>query len=183
MRKLSLILKIKTNSPPTGVCGNCLTEAGGCRTHSTFIYDFFQIQVLFFLSLQKLRLWELSPHLKGTVKREFSFQVFSWISFPHVPLSFPLGPFRILSKIHGCICKSMCTTGINDTSGTCGKFAAGVVDAGGAPWLGMTWGNMTHGKNLKQKISWHCPFKIMLWFGLALPKADEKQVHTVVLNS
>jgi hypothetical protein len=32
MRKLSLILKIKINFPPTGVRGNCLLEVGGCRT-------------------------------------------------------------------------------------------------------------------------------------------------------
>jgi hypothetical protein len=51
---------------------------------------------------------------------------------------------QIFSKIRGDICKSRCTTGINDTGGkfasgtagvvdTCGKFAAGVNDAGGAP--------------------------------------------------
>ncbi len=60
---------------------------------------------------------------------------------------------------------------------TGGKFATGVVDTGGVPWLvnisanfrkkfEMTlvlfsgaWGTVIHEKNLKQKISWHCPFK------------------------
>jgi hypothetical protein len=50
----------------------------------------------------------------------------------------------MFSKIRGDICKSRCTTGINDTSGkfatgtvgvvdTCSKFAAGVNDNGGPP--------------------------------------------------
>ncbi len=51
----------------------------------------------------------------------------------------------MFSKIREDICKSRCTTGINDTGGkfasgtagvvdTCGKFATGVNDTGGAPW-------------------------------------------------
>ncbi len=51
----------------------------------------------------------------------------------------------MFSKIRGDICKSRCTTGINDTGGkfaidtvgvvdTCDEFAAGVNDTGGAPW-------------------------------------------------
>jgi hypothetical protein len=50
----------------------------------------------------------------------------------------------MFSKIRGDICKSRCTTGINDTGGkfaidtvgvvdTCDEFAAGVNDTGGAP--------------------------------------------------
>ncbi len=56
------------------------------------------------------------------------------------------------------------------------KFAAGVIDTVGAPWLANlyenlwkkfektlmlflgAWGKMIHEKNLKQNISWHCPF-------------------------
>jgi hypothetical protein len=44
------------------------------------------------------------------------------------PLSTPLGPFRIFSKIRGDIRSSRLTTGISDTSG---KFATGVNDTGG----------------------------------------------------
>ncbi len=36
------------------------------------------------------------------------------------PQSIPLRPFQIFLKIHGDICKSWCTTGINETGG---KFA------------------------------------------------------------
>ncbi len=43
------------------------------------------------------------------------------------PLSIPLGPFRIFSKIRGDIRSSMLPTGINDTGG---KFATGVNDTG-----------------------------------------------------
>jgi hypothetical protein len=57
--------------------------------------------------------------------------------------------------------------------GSGGKFATGVVDTGGAPWLhefskkfetvlmeySGAGGKMIHEKNQKQKISWHCPFK------------------------
>jgi hypothetical protein len=57
------------------------------------------------------------------------------------------------------------------------KFAAGIIDTGGAPWLASipanfrkkfemilmllsgAWGKVIHEKYLKQKISWHCPFK------------------------
>jgi hypothetical protein len=63
-----------------------------------------------------------------------------------------------------------------DVIDTGGKFATGVVDTGGAPWLANisanfrknwnalmlfsgAWGKVIHGKNLKQKLSWHCPFK------------------------
>jgi hypothetical protein len=44
--------------------------------------------------------------------------------FPQDPL-YPLGPFQIFPKIRGDICKSRCTTGMNDTSG---KFAASIND-------------------------------------------------------
>ncbi len=67
-------------------------------------------------------------------------------------------------------------TGINDTSGTGGKFAASVVDTNCAHWLvnisanfrkNSKWpsyyfqglqGKRIHVKNLKKTISWQCPF-------------------------
>jgi len=49
------------------------------------------------------------------------------------PLSLPIGPFRIFSKIRGDIRSSRFATGVNNTGGKCKKFAAGVVDNGGAP--------------------------------------------------
>jgi hypothetical protein len=57
--------------------------------------------------------------------------------------SIPLRPFQIFSKIHGDICKSRGTTGINETPAanfstsfpcvvdTSGKFTTGVNDTGG----------------------------------------------------
>ncbi len=44
------------------------------------------------------------------------------------PLSIPLGPFQIFSKICGDIRSSRLTAGINDTGG---KFAIGINDTGG----------------------------------------------------
>ena len=44
------------------------------------------------------------------------------------PLSIPLGPFRIFSKIRGDTRSSRLTTGVSDTGG---KFASGVNDTGG----------------------------------------------------
>ncbi len=44
------------------------------------------------------------------------------------PLSIPLGPFPIFSKLLGDIRSSRLTTGISDTGG---KFATGVNDTGG----------------------------------------------------
>ncbi len=44
------------------------------------------------------------------------------------PLKITLGSFQIFSKIRGDICKSRCTTCINETGG---KFAASVNDANG----------------------------------------------------
>ncbi len=79
-------------------------------------------------------------------------------------------------------------TGVVDTGGnfaagvvdTGDKFATGVVDTGGATWLpnisanfrkNSKWskwnplelgGNWFMKKNQKQKISWHCPFKVLV---------------------
>ena len=55
------------------------------------------------------------------------------------PLSIPLGPFQIFSKIRGDISSSRLTTGISATGGkiatginnTGGKFATGINDTGG----------------------------------------------------
>jgi hypothetical protein len=61
--------------------------------------------------------------VKGTVSRDFFHE-----SVSPKPLSIPLGPFRIFSKIRGDIRSSRLTTGINDTGS---KFATGVNDTGG----------------------------------------------------
>ncbi len=68
--------------------------------------------------------------LKGQCHEIFCIWFFSWISFPK-PLSIPLGPFRIFSKIRGDIRSSRLTTGINDTGD---KIAAGINDTGGNQW-------------------------------------------------
>ncbi len=64
---------------------------------------------------------------KGTVSQDFLLLVF-FESISPQPKSIPLRPFRIFSKIRGDICKSRCTTGINDASG---KFVTGVNNASG----------------------------------------------------
>ncbi len=54
------------------------------------------------------------------MSRDFSLQIFFNESSSSKPLKITLGSFQILSKIRGDICKSRCTTDINDTGG---KFA------------------------------------------------------------
>ncbi len=61
---------------------------------------------------------------KGHSHEIFCFMLFSGIMFPKVPEK-KWGSFRIYLKICGDICMSLCSTGINDTSG---KFATGVND-------------------------------------------------------
>ncbi len=71
------------------------------------------------------------------------------------PLSIPLGPFRIFSKIRWDIRSSRLTTGVNDTGGkfttgvndTGSKIAAGINDTGGKFATGI---NDTGGKFYQQ---------------------------------
>jgi hypothetical protein len=59
--------------------------------------------------------WRLTLYvLKGHVTRLFASGFFHESVSPK-PLSIPLGPFRIFSKIRGDIRSSRLTTGINDT--------------------------------------------------------------------
>ncbi len=51
---------------------------------------------------------------KGPVPRDFRLQVFLWSVSPQ-PMSIPLGPFRIFSKIRVDIRRSRCTTGVVET--------------------------------------------------------------------
>ncbi len=53
----------------------------------------------------------------GTVSRDFRLLIFFMNQFPLKPLSIPIGPFRIFSKIRGDIRSSRCTTGVVDTGG------------------------------------------------------------------
>ncbi len=77
MRKLSLILKMKTNFPPTGVCGNCLTEVGGCRIRSTCIYDYFStLGVVSPKSAKSSGGGSSAPSLKGHCHDIFDFRLF-----------------------------------------------------------------------------------------------------------
>ncbi len=76
------------------------------------------------------------------MSRDFQLLVFFMNQFPPSPLSIPLGPFRIFSKIRS----SRCTTSVVDTGGKWKKssiikvliimfghlwFATGIVDTGG----------------------------------------------------
>jgi hypothetical protein len=73
---------------------------------------------------------------KDTVSRNFCFWFFFHESVSPQPQSIPLKPFQIFSKINRDICKSRCTTSINDTGGkfandTGGHIATGIKDTGG----------------------------------------------------
>ncbi len=67
--------------------------------------------------------------IKGTVSRDFLLQIFSMNHLPPKPLKITLVFVQIFSKIHGDICKSRCTTGINNP---------GVVDTSGKLQLVLT---------------------------------------------
>ncbi len=54
---------------------------------------------------------------KGTVPRDFRLRVFFHESVSPKPLSIPIEPFRIFSKIRGDIRSSRYTTGVADTGG------------------------------------------------------------------
>jgi hypothetical protein len=69
----------------------------------------------------------LKQTLKGQCYKIFASGFFHESVSPQLQ-SIPLGPFQIFSKIRGDICKSRCTTSINDTSG---KFATGINDTDG----------------------------------------------------
>jgi hypothetical protein len=77
--------------------------------------------------------------LKGQCHEIFCFWFFHESVSPQ-PQCILLRAFQIFSTICGDICKSRCTTGINDTSG---KFATGVNDTGGKIAAGI---NDTGGK-------------------------------------
>ncbi len=103
------------------------------------------------------------------VPQDFRLQVF-YESVSPKPLSVPLGPFRIFSKISGDICSSRCTTGINNTS----VITSGVPSLANISanfWIKIetnlmlfsgTWGKMIYEKTRKQKILWHCTLKMSL---------------------
>ncbi len=88
-----------------------------------------------------IRLLVSKDLLKGECHEIFDFRFFSWISFP--PASeYPIrtisnlfensrrySPLKVHHRCH------KFADSINDTSGIGGKFAAGVLDTGGAPWV------------------------------------------------
>ncbi len=79
-----------------------------------------------FLLLLPLKLTKVEPQalfiiylalkLKGTVPRDFRLQSFFHESVSPKPLSIPLWPFRIFSKIRRDIRSSRCTTGVVDVA-------------------------------------------------------------------
>jgi hypothetical protein len=52
--------------------------------------------------------------IKGSLTRDFRLQVFSWISFPRAP-EYPIGPFRIFTKIRRDIHSFVFIAGVIDT--------------------------------------------------------------------
>ncbi len=85
------------------------------KRNNFFFFLFFTVFFYSILYRQKHLPQERVP-LKWQLHEFFCLWFFSWISFLQLQ-SFSLGPFRIFSKIRGDICKSRCTTGINDTGG------------------------------------------------------------------
>ncbi len=73
---------------------------------------------------------------KGQCHEIFCFWFFRESSSPK-PFNNSIGSFQILSKIRGDICKSRCTTGINDNGGKFATNTASVVDT--ADTLKWTW--------------------------------------------
>ncbi len=78
--------------------------------------------------------------VKGSLTWDFRVQVFFMNQFTQAPLSIPLGPLRIFTKIHADIRNFVClpvfkTPAINYRWCRWGKIIAGVVDTGDLPLL------------------------------------------------
>jgi hypothetical protein len=98
--------------------------------------------------------------------RDFLLQVFSWIIIPQAPEN----SFKISSnffKNFGDIHKSTCTTGSNGTGGKYSyrwqmfpqifeNFETALMECSVAGE------KLVHEKNLKSKISWHCPWRAVV---------------------
>ncbi len=94
---------------------------------------------IFFDSVSLVGIWNtVFLLLKGQCHEIFCLRFFSWITFPQAPVN----NIRIISnfflKIRGDICKSRCTTGVNNTgeiatgvNDTYGKFATGINETSG----------------------------------------------------
>ncbi len=111
--------------------------------------------------------------LKGQCHEIFCFWFFSWTSFPQASDY----TIRAVSNFFDLPPVSTMLAKMVEKFATGGKFAAGVADTGGAPWLANIsanfrknlkrsklntlglGGNWFMKKNQKRKISWHCPFK------------------------
>ncbi len=114
--------------------------------------------------------------LKGQCHEIFDFWFFSWISSPK-PMSIPL--VNNTSGTGGKICRQSrwyrwqicrrcrwnwwCTLTCEYLREFPKKFEMTLMLFSGA------WGKAIHEKNLKQKISWHCPFNRGKWKNAASP--------------
>ncbi len=116
---------------------NLIWPNGPFKYYASGIHKQLNTNVLVdFKNLNTPHLWEnflnevpivyslLIENWRDSVTRSFASGFFHESVSPK-PMSIPLGPFRIFSKIRGDIRSSRLTTGINDTGG---KFATGVVD-------------------------------------------------------
>jgi hypothetical protein len=81
-----------------------------------------------------------ASNVKGHCQEIFDFWFFHESVSPK-PLSIPLGPFLIFSKIRGDICNSKCTSGVVEKIRNDPNVISGA------------WEKVIHEKNLKQKIS------------------------------
>ncbi len=100
---------------------NCLTPYEVCNENSRLVEKIHLMSFRFSQS-KKLLKWRVEPRFcviwfKGTVSWDFRHLVFFHESISPKPLSIPLGPFRISSKIREDICRSWFTTGVTDTGG------------------------------------------------------------------
>jgi hypothetical protein len=116
--------------------------------------------------------------LKRHCNKIFCFRFFSWITFPQAPHN-NISIISNFFEIGGDICKSRCTTGVNDTGG---KFAAGVNDAGGKLPLVSKTPVANNGKNIRlQTPESELEGKKLYTCFLYYPKVTKQNCFTIFL--
>ncbi len=107
---IKITLKLKISVPETEELW--IVELNGRNSHAR-IWAVLQQQ--FFIKKSSRLQVTVFTLFKGTVPRDFRLLFFFHESVSPKPLSIPIEPFRIFSKIRGDIRSSRCTTGVADT--------------------------------------------------------------------
>ncbi len=100
--------------------------------------------------------------LKGQCHEIFNIKIFSLISSSK-PLSLPLGPYQQHQRYWWQICRRCrwyrwCTLTCKYLREFWKNFEMALMLFSGA------WRKMIHERKLKQKVSWHCPFKYNIYY-------------------